>query len=530
MCKNTIISRMTETIHEKRDQKSRCVSEDIISSLISKNEKQERGIIMKRMKKIASLLLALVMVLTMTTTAFAAQEGTLTGGTITIKNAVEGQKYNAYQILYLESYNKDTKAYSYKANSAWKSWLKEQKTYVSFNSDGYVTWKEGADAAAFAKAALAYAKQQSFEADATVTATKGADETVTASMNELKLGYYLVDSTLGTLCSLDTTNPSAEIEEKNAQPTIVKKVQEDSTSEWGDSNSAQIGQTVEFKTTINAKKGAQNYVLHDKMDKGLTLNANSITVKVGETELTKDTDYTVVFDTTDGCTFEIKFVQTYLDKITEDTTIVVTYSAVLNKDAKISEDPNNNKTKLDYGDESETEWDETKTYTFKFDIIKTDSNKKLLSGAKFELYDAATGGNKIALVKESEGVYRVATPDEKEAEGFTSAVIEAGKVTVKGLDSDLKTTYWLEEIEAPAGYNKLNARVEVKMTEGKNLETTMTGDTWAEENGGVQITNQSGTELPSTGGIGTTIFYVIGAILVIGSAVLLITKKRMSNH
>lgn len=523
---------MTETIHEKRDQKSRCVSEDITSSLISKNEKQERGIIMKRMKKIASLLLALVMVLTMTTTAFAAQEGELTGGTITIKNAVEGQKYNAYQILYLESYNADTGAYSYKANSAWKTWLEkeEQKTYVSISDEGYVTWKEGADAAAFAKAALAYAKQQSFEADATVTATKGADETVTASMKDLKLGYYLVDSTLGTLCSLDTTKPSAEIEEKNAQPTIEKKVREDSTNEWGDSNSAEIGQTVEFKTTINAKKGAQNYVLHDKMDAGLTLNRTSITVKVGDTPLTKDTDYTVVFDTTDGCTFEIKFAQTYLDKITEDTTIVVTYSAVLNENAKISTDANYNKTKLDYGDGSSTKEDTTETYTFKFDIIKTDSNKKLLSGAKFELYDAATGGNKIALVKESEGVYRVATPDEEKADDFTSAVIEAGKVTVKGLDSDSKTTYWLEEIEAPAGYNKLNARVEVKMTEGKNLETTMTGDTWAEENGGVQITNQSGTELPSTGGIGTTIFYVIGAILVIGSAVLLITKKRMSNH
>lgn len=484
---------------------------------------------MKQMKKIASLILALVMVLTMTTTAFAAQEGTLTGGSIKIDNAVEGQTYSAYQILYLESYNKgkdtDTGAYSYKANSAWKTWLEKQTTYVSISEDGYVTWVEGADAANFAKEALAYAKASKFSA----VVTKKAEST-TVEFTNLKLGYYLVDSTLGTLCSLDTTNPSATIKEKNAQPTIDKKVQEDSTNEWGDTNTAEIGQTVEFKTTINAKKGAQNYVLHDKMDEGLTLNKNSITVKVGETELTKDTDYTVEYNTTDGCTFEIKFAQEYLDKITEDTTIVVTYSAVLNENAKISTDANINQTKLVYGEKNSTEWDKTETYTFKFDIIKTDSNKKLLSGAKFELYDAVTGGNKIALVKESDGVYRVATSAEKNAESFTSAVIEAGKVTVKGLDSDSKTTYWLEEIAAPAGYNKLNARVEVKMTEGKNLETTMTGETWAEENGGVQITNNTGTKLPETGGMGTTIFYVIGAILVIGSAVLLITKKRMSNH
>lgn len=480
---------------------------------------------MKRMKKFASLLLALVTVLTMTTTAFAAQQGKLTGGTITIGNAVEGQTYSAYQILYLESYNATTGAYSYKANSAWAEWLKTQTTYVSIDENEYVTWIKDANVAEFAKAALAYAKGNNISADKTEKA-----ESTTVKFEGLNLGYYLVDSTLGTLCSLDTTNPDVTIKEKNTQPTIDKQVKEDSTNEWGDSNSAEIGQTVEFKTTINAKKGAQNYVLHDKMDTGLTLDQTSITVKVGDVSLTKDTDYTVEYNTTDGCDFEIKFTQTYLNKITADTTIVVTYSAVLNENANIFTDANLNKTKLDYGDGSETKWDETETYTFKFDIIKTDSEMKLLSGAKFELYDAEEDGNKIALVKEFDGVYRVATVAEEKADGFTSAVIEAGKVTIKGLDSDKDTIYWLEEIEAPAGYNKLNARVKVDMTKGENLTTNMTGDTWAKENGGVQITNNTGTQLPSTGGIGTTIFYVIGAILVIGSAVLLITKKRMSNH
>ena len=160
-----------------------------------------------------------------------------------------------------------------------------------------------------------------------------------------------------------------------------------------------------------------------------------------------------------------------------------------------------------------------------FDIIKTDSSKKVLTGAKFELYDAVTGGSKIDLVKVSDGVYRVATATEKSTEGFTSAVIEAGKATVKGLDAN--TIYWLEETEAPAGYNKLASRVRVEIEEA-NLTTTMTGDTWATGNGGVQITNQAGTELPSTGGMGTTIFYVLGSILAVGAIVLLVTKKRMS--
>lgn len=482
---------------------------------------------MKHMKKFTSLLLALVMVLTMTTTAFAEQEGTMTGGTITIKNAVKGQTYSAYQILDLESYDENTGAYSYKANSAWKQWLEEQKNYVAIDNSGYVTWVKGADVATFAKAALAYAKEE--KNSISVVATKTAEST-TVEFSNLKLGYYLVDSTLGTLCSLDTTKPGATIYEKNAQPTIDKLVEEDSTGTWGDANSAEIGQTVKFKTTINAKKGAQKYVLHDKMDAGLTLNEESIVVKVGETTLTKGTDYTVAFESNDECTFEVTFSQKYLDTITGDTAIIVTYSAVLNEKAEIYEKANHNKTRLNYGDNSSTKWDETRTYTFKFDIIKTNSDKRLLSGAKFELYDAETGGNKIALVKESEGVYRLATPAEKSNKEFTSAVIEAGKVTVKGLDSDSKTIYWLEEIMAPEGYNKLSTRAKVDMTKGMNLETTMTGDIWKDGDGGVQITNNTGAVLPSTGSMGTTIFYVIGAILMMGSAILLVTRKRMSNN
>lgn len=482
---------------------------------------------MKHARKLASLLLALVMVFALATTAFAAQEGTLTGGSITINDAVSGQTYKAYQILYLESYNKDAGTYVYKANSAWETWLKSQTSYVSFDDQGYVTWVNGADPETFAK--LAQAQIGSMRADASATAESNTVKLGWDSeTNEgtLKLGYYLVDTSLGSLCSLDTTNPNVEMYEKNAVPTIGKEVQEDSDSGWGVKNDANIGQTVNFKTTVHAKKGAQNYVVHDKMSAGLAFNAVTA-VKVDGTTLTGGTDYTVV--TTgldDDCDFHVVFTKTYLDDITKDTDIVIEYNATLNENAVISTGANTNDTKLSYGDSSSTEWAHTDTYTFMFDIIKTDSSLKVLDGAKFELYDAQTNGNKINLVLEN-GVYRVATATEANTEGFTSAVIEAGKATVKGLDGN--TTYWLEETEAPAGYNKLAGRVEVKM-ENSNLTTTMTGDTWADVDGGVQITNNSGTELPSTGGIGTTIFYVLGSVLVIGAAVLLVTKKRMSAN
>ena len=160
-----------------------------------------------KMKKIVSLLLALAMVLAMTVTVFAVQEGPLTGGSITINDAVPGETYNIYQLLYLESYDVETKAYSYKANSAWKNWLKTQTDYVSFNEEGYVTWVEGADAAAFAK--LAQAQVATMTADGTAVAPAAAEGAVysTVKFTDLKLGYYLVDTSLGALCSLDTTNP-----------------------------------------------------------------------------------------------------------------------------------------------------------------------------------------------------------------------------------------------------------------------------------------------------------------------------------
>ena len=173
---------------------------------------------MKYAKKLASLLLALVMIFTLSATAFAAQEGEKTGGSITVDNVVKGQTYSVYQILYLESYNADANAYSYKANSAWESWLKTQTSYVSIDAQGYVTWVEGASAADFAKAAQAYARKNSIDSDPKAVT---ADST-TVSFNNLKLGYYLVDSSLGTLCSLDTTNPDVTIKEKNGQPTNEK--------------------------------------------------------------------------------------------------------------------------------------------------------------------------------------------------------------------------------------------------------------------------------------------------------------------
>lgn len=502
------------------------------------------------MKKWLSLLLAALMLMGMAT-AFAEISDTVipeeefnyimplaVDGSITVENPAKNHEYKAYK-LFDVAYSGENFAYTINGTSPWFTVLNAYNssdtfvfTQVGTTGLYVVTLKTGVtlNAEELAK----YLSTNIPEGATAINFTVSGDAVTT---DQLDYGYYFITSTLGSLCMLDTNAPHVTIREKNEEPTIEKQVQEDSEKSWGEKNTAQIGDTVEFKTTIHAKKGAQGYVLHDKMSEGLTLNQDSITVKVGDTTLTKDRDYTIDFSKTHDavepdasytCDFEITFTKDYLDSLTTNIDIVVTYSAILNDKAAISTDANTNDTKLVYGDEvkSETEWDHTDTYTFKFDLVKTDESNKLLSGAKFELYDAKTDGNKIALVKESEGVYRVATTTEKNADGFTSAVIEAGKATIKGLDAN--TTYWLEETAAPAGYNMLSERVEVKI-ENSNLEATLTeANMWSA--GGIHVVNKTGTELPSTGGMGTTILYAVGGVLVLAAFVLIVTKRRASEN
>ena len=493
---------------------------------------------MKHVKKLASVLLALVMALALTATAFAEGET----GSITINDAVVGQTYTIYQILDLESYNASANAYAYKAATAWNTFINSDAikgTYVEVDAQGYVTWKNGADAAAFAKAAQKYAKDNSIANQGSVTAT-----TTTVSFTGLDLGYYLVDTTLGTLCSLDTTNPNVVMEEKNEVPTNVKTVEEDSTGNYGEKNDADIGQTVNFRSTITAQAGAENYVFHDTMSNGLTLNkesikVNGVAVTDGQGNDVAGDNYTVSYpsgDGSDGCTFEIAFAQSYLDTITAATTITITYSATLNENAKVGIEGNPTTSKLSYGEinsttgkpGSTTPPSETVTYTWDLDILKygNKDESNVLPDAKFVLLNKDK--SKVATVVNGKITGWVAVPTAGEGGSITwpaNTVLTTdanGKIEIDGLDAD---TYYLRETQAPAGYNKLADDQEVKITgatKSENGELTYTTVV-------AKINNQSGTELPSTGGIGTTIFYVLGGVLVVGAAVLLVTKKRMER-
>lgn len=506
---------------------------------------------MKLIKKIAAIMFAFMMVVSMSTNVSA--EGT-NNGTITINNAVDGQTYTIYKLLDLESYTPDPGTddgiYSYTPNKLWKNFLESAADsagtkYFEINENGYATWKgDTTDSrkAEFAQKALAYAKD---EAHPIAGDPRKKEEGKTLTFTNLSLGYYLVDSSVGTLCSLDTTKPAATIQEKNGVPSVDKIITSGGVvSADGKSNSASIGDTVIFKTTITAQPGAQDYVLHDKMTEGLTFDENSVNVSLhkkatsDEKTLTKTKDYSV--DTTNlertdpKCTFHINFTKELCDGLEADDTITVAYSATVNENAVIGNvEKNTNETWLKYGDSQNTQHKTTTTKTFEMNVFKfyedknNSNTEKGLAGATFKLTKGSEDANNITFVKTSNktatnDVYRVA----KRGETGTVATItspKSGKFTIKGLGAG---TYYLTETKQPDGYNKLAKPVKVEIKDNGEI---FVDDSKTANIGDVKVENKTGTVLPSTGGMGTTMIYLIGALLVLGSGVVLATKRRVKD-
>lgn len=476
---------------------------------------------MKNMKKSVCIVIALIMVFALCIPAFAT-------GDITVTNASNGETYSAYKIFDVSKGTGTNMTYTIDSTSKWYSVV---SAYAAAHTGTFTLEQIGTSTKYIVKpgtnftssehaadfAAELNENKSGKTADATVTAASG-----TAAFTGLAEGYYFIDTTLGSLCLLTTTDTSATVQEKNEKPAIAKTFDDDTT----DAKALSIGDTVSFKIVVTDKKGTDAAItVYDKMDTGLTLDETSFSVKKG-TDDVATTNY--VITTTGlptGVTFKIEFTAAYVASLNENDAIVITYDAVLNKNAEIYIDTNDNSAYLKYQNYTSTDTTPISVVTYFAEIVKTDSANKLLDGAQFEIYDAATGGNKIPLVKDSDGVYHVASAAEIAVTGFTSAVIDAGTAIVNGLGDG---KYYLDEIDAPDGYNPLTARQEFEI-DGANLDATLstTGDSWT--SGGVQVINNAGTELPTTGGIGTTIFYIVGAILVLCAIVFLITRKRMGD-
>ena len=471
---------------------------------------------MKLIKKIAAIMFAFMMVVSMSCNVKAA--GT---GKITIDNAKNGETYTIYQVLTLESSDVGKGLYSYiPVNDAWKAYFKteEGKKYMTVDDNGYVTTKyTETNAQELAQALIKQAKTINYNPQSIT-----ADKDGTIEFTGLAIGYYVVDTTVGTLCGLNTANPEVTIEDKNKKPTVEKKIVEG--DQLADKNSANIGDAVNFKTTITAQAGAKKYVLHDTMSGSLTFN-DDVVVTYNGNVLNDSDDYTVTKPGADGWTFDVTFKDSFLNKLGANDKIEVTYSATVNDNAVVK-DPMTNKTHLTYGDKNtETNKPETTTKTFGIPVFKYTNVNTPLAGAEFILStdpNCVDDTKNLKFTKNTEGKYRY---DKTGSTTLTSLDKgrDKGRIDVEGLKAG---TYYLKETKAPDGYNLLKKPVTITIDSEGKIYVDGSGEV---NNGDVRVQNNSGTLLPNTGGVGTTMIYLIGGALVLGSGVVLATKRRVKG-
>lgn len=344
----------------------------------------------------------------------------------------------------------------------------------------------------------------------TGTFDKATSET-SAESGTLAAGYYYIESSLGTKIAVQTLT-AVTINEKNDYPSINKE---------DDKEFAPIDGVVTYTVTVTIPEtvASKPITIYDTITEGLTLNT-AVTV-AGAVDDPAYTSATFVENSSYTPTAGEKQYTITIPAATvlanKGKTLTFTYTAKVNEKAVVLE-PEKNDAYLTY-DNFTTVKSETDVTTLAFDLQKVDGTDKttVLTGAEFKLYDAATGGNEIPVVlKEAASAangqintYRVAK------EGETGVVIKAGTARVEGLDAK---TYYLEETKEPTGYNKLTARVAAEASKNTSAATI-----------DYKIENNKGTELPSTGGMGTTILYIIGGVLVAGCAIMLVAKKRTEN-
>ena len=478
----------------------------------------------KTFKKLMAALLAVALLCAMAVPAFAEDEATTETGTVTVQNVVSGKTYKIYRILDIDTHDSTYNSVVYKVNAKWKDFIESTgNTYFTRidSTTGVVVVNKGLTSdsiATLAAAAKTWLGSHPIAADDEQIA--GASDT-SIQFTGKKLGYYLLSSSdWGTnnadaIFSLDSSSPNVTVQEKNGKPTIDKKIVENSNTV--ENNTAGIGDYVQFKLTVNVIDGKPtNYVIHDKMSAGLTFvntAEHPVVVNVGSRTLTS-TEYSFKDTITDGCTFELKI----NDKILQPNDVVtVTYYGQVNSSAVINGD-NTNEANLTYGTDGNSTWEKTTTKVFGFKVFKHAGTDKenLLPGAEFRLYKTV-GEETYYAQFDANGLLTGWTTKATDA-GVTMTSNSDSALVLNGLDAG---TYYLEETKAPDGYNKLTDPVTVTITEDGKVSGATDGT--------VYVSNNAGATLPSTGGMGTTLFYVIGGGLMVAAVVLLVTKKRMEN-
>lgn len=526
------------------------------------------------MKKVfaAAAAIATVFGLAATTVATANAAGGNATLTVSTKDAkFAGKTVNAYK-MFSATVSSDGGAVSHTLTDGWKPFFKNSvglsdvnDANVNDKANDYVSKLKDDALIAFAAKASNWAQTttSNISADATATVSKDAvtDGKYTATFTGLDYGYYVVavpgatvadaNSQYAALVRVHSTTVGVDI--KGALPTVDKKVQVNGTGK--DATDAKIGDTLTFTLTSTipdmSAYGTYTFNFKDTLSKGLTFGQVT-SVTVGNTTLTKNTDYTVTTTPkTSGETLLTVAMNEFKKKQQANAgkTITVTYTATLNEKAAVGGHGNTNSATIQYSNNpstdgtGESEPSKVRVFTYGFTVDKytgdeyTDGAARL-AGAKFTL--APKNGAPMSFVQVNAGsatanaVYRVAKADET---GATTIITtpQSGKVDFQGLKNG---EYTLTETEAPAGYNKLASAIGVKV-EGQNNGTDTTNATvtitynnnngsvydQTASNGVIPVRNKSGAILPGTGGMGTIAFTVIG-VLVIALGVAWTLKRK----
>ena len=462
---------------------------------------------MKTMRKIFAMALVLMLVMSLATTAFAA-EATYT---LTLNGAMEGHTYTAYQI-----FDGDLSD-STLSNIVWGSGVTAEGQAALGNAATKAeSLKTTADAEAFAAAVAPYLGA----AAGSVTIADGA---TSGTITNLDAGYYLVKTTAATEQNGVYTYYIMKVV-KNTNATIKADAPE--VKKEVNKTDINIGDTVTFTLTATMPSTFEGYdsykvVFHDTMYKGLTYNGDASASVDGFIATTGT-------DTNGNTTITITNADVLDDGVTAGSTITVTYTATLNSDAIIGTAGNSNKVKLEYSNDpnwngtgneptGDTPEKEVKVYTWDMGVLKyaDGDESKVLAGVKFILLNQTK--TKIANVADGKIVSWDDFTEETVIADYELITDKDGIIHIDGLESG---SYFLRETQELPGYNKLPADVTVTVdnnADGK-YETYI-----------AKVENNSGATLPETGGMGTTLFYVFGAIMMVGAAILLVTKKRMAS-
>lgn len=509
---------------------------------------------MKRRKNILGMAAAIFLVLVMTAPAVTAY-----AATITIQDGNEKAEYQAYRLL--DATTSDGSSgekvihYSYTLNESYNEILKTvtKKT----NEKEIVQYISGlTETAAIRKFADDVYKEIQ---KAGIQADYSSKNRVFTNTDQ---GYYLIaekntdqkpdEYSLVMLDTLGQTNLT--IDTKKSTLTSEKKVRETNdskpqTTDWQDGADYDIGDLVPFQLNGTVSDYIDQYqtyyyAFHDQMEDGLTFDESSVVVKIGDQTVDASCYDIKTAEFKDDCTFEVVF--TDLKQVESNgqpilqlagQRVTVEFEARLNEKAVIGSGGNSNKFQLEFSnnpydknEKGKTPWDKVIVFTYQLTANKVDKNGEPLSGAGFTLYKWNGADKKYEIVKEINGSNTV-------------------KFEFKGVDAG---TYKLVETTVPDGYNKAEdlifiieavydvAKAEPKFTSlaikdengksisaGENSVFTVNVETGT---AATSIVNHSGSELPSTGGIGQILVYVIGGIAVAGAGVLLIAKRRAGSQ